>query len=48
MTEENDRLKEDIIRQSGENFYNNTFKFQKRERTERIHAIKLVKYMVMI
>jgi uncharacterized protein (UPF0335 family) len=32
-TEANDRLKEDIIRQSGENFYNNTLpEFQKRER----------------
>jgi hypothetical protein len=33
-TEANDRLKEDIIRQSGENFYNNTLpEFQKREKT---------------
>ena len=32
-TEANDRLKEDIIRQSGENFYNNTLpEFQKREK----------------
>ena len=48
-TEANDRLKEDIIRQSGENFYNNTLpEFQKRERTEKIHIIKLVKYMEMM
>ena len=33
-TEANDRLKEDIIRQSGENFYNNTLpEFQKREKS---------------
>jgi len=32
-TEANDRLKEDIIRQAGENFYNNTLpEFQKREK----------------
>jgi len=32
-TEANDRLKEDIIRQSGQNFYNNTLpEFQKREK----------------
>jgi len=32
-TEANDRLKEDIIRQTGQNFYNNTLpEFQKRER----------------
>ena len=32
-TEANDRLKEDIIRQSGENFYNNTLpEFQKKEK----------------
>ena len=30
---ENDRLKEDIIKQSGDNFYNNTLpEFQKREK----------------
>ena len=32
-TEANDRLKEDVIRQAGQNFYNNTLpEFQKRER----------------
>ena len=32
-TEANDRLKEDIIKQAGDNFYNNTLpEFQKREK----------------
>ena len=48
-TEANDRLKEDIIRQSGENFYNNTLpEFQKREKNNCLLIVEFRLCMAML